>query len=409
MRRTAHFKIVLRIDLNKKMASDWQAKMLDLAFAMDCTGSMDSYISEAKDNIEKIVTEVVASEKCDVRLALVEYRDHPPEDLSFITKKHDFTDSSRIMKTWLSECCADGGGDTPEAVADALNDLLNLSWRKEATKMCVLISDAPPHGIHDSSGEDQFPEGCPLGLDPMEITRQLAGLGAALYVVGCEPSVSPYKDFYLAIAQTGGGQYVPLTEAKGLSKIIIYGSVEEISLKKFEAEAVQEILKLKSSGKEINEAELSSSLHKRWEERGEKTKQLTRNQHELESAKSSTVALKMSKMRFDDARKLFSSSKDGKGMSNKDTVDEIGATSTKDEEMKMADVTNRIKDIRAGSADSIKVDMSGLGTVDFGPASSEKGEEDSEYQCIDGGVTFSQTMRVVTRSLHKMSKSNPME
>lgn len=51
----------------------------DLAFAMDCTGSMASYIESAKNNIRAIVEEIVRSEKSDIRLALVEYRDHPPQ------------------------------------------------------------------------------------------------------------------------------------------------------------------------------------------------------------------------------------------------------------------------------------------------------------------------------------------
>ena len=80
-------------------------------------------------------------EKSDVILALVEYRDHPPEETSFVTRTHDFTDSVKEMKKWLEACSAQGGGDTPEAVADGLNDALKLSWRNKSTKICVLISD----------------------------------------------------------------------------------------------------------------------------------------------------------------------------------------------------------------------------------------------------------------------------
>ena len=51
----------------------------------------------------------MAEEKADVRLALVEYRDHPPQDSSFITRVHDFTESVRSMKQWLDNCSAQGG------------------------------------------------------------------------------------------------------------------------------------------------------------------------------------------------------------------------------------------------------------------------------------------------------------
>lgn len=382
--------------------------MLDLAFAMDCTGSMGSYIQEAKDNIEKIVNDVVESEKCDVRLALIEYRDHPPEDSSFVTKKHDFTHSAATMKSWLEECNAEGGGDTPEAVADALNDVLQLSWREEATKMCVLITDAPPHGI--SPGGDSFPEGCPLELDPKEITKQMVSKGVCLYVVGCEPSICDFKDFYLALAHIAGGQYVSLKEAKGIAKVIIYGSVEEISLRKLEAEAVKEILQMKSSCIEINEEVLTSSLHKRWKERGEKTKQLTLNQRGLETAKSSAIAMEMVKSKFSDTRKLLSTSSRGhKDVSKK--FKEVGSANPKEGD-KIAAVTTALADLKTSSS-SIKVDLSGLtDQIDFGPAkstSSEKSADESGYQCIDGGVTFDQTMRVVQRSLNKMIGNKPTD
>jgi len=49
------------------------------------------------------------------------------------------------------------GGDTPEAVADALFEVQRLSWRSNATKICVLVSDAPPHGLGCSG--DAFPAG----------------------------------------------------------------------------------------------------------------------------------------------------------------------------------------------------------------------------------------------------------
>ena len=51
----------------------------DLVFIMDCTGSMGSYIASATSSIRAIVEEIVVSEKSDIHLALIEYRDHPPQ------------------------------------------------------------------------------------------------------------------------------------------------------------------------------------------------------------------------------------------------------------------------------------------------------------------------------------------
>jgi hypothetical protein len=90
-------------------------------------------------------------------------------------------------KRWLEECSAKGGGDRPEAVADALNDALNLPWNSEAAKICILISDAPPHGL-DPNG-DTFPSGCPLGHDPLTIARKMAEKHITLYTAGVEPLI----------------------------------------------------------------------------------------------------------------------------------------------------------------------------------------------------------------------------
>jgi hypothetical protein len=46
---------------------------------MDCTGSMGPYIHSATKNIRSIVEDIVTNEKSNIRLALIEYRDHPPQ------------------------------------------------------------------------------------------------------------------------------------------------------------------------------------------------------------------------------------------------------------------------------------------------------------------------------------------
>jgi hypothetical protein len=91
------------------------------------------------------------------------------------------------MKGWLEQCQAFGGGDVPEAVADGLHVTLKLSWRAESTKICILIADAPPHGLAPSG--DGFPNGCPDGLDPVVIVREMAKKSITLYTVGVEPPI----------------------------------------------------------------------------------------------------------------------------------------------------------------------------------------------------------------------------
>ena len=249
---------------------------LDLAFAMDCTGSMGSYINSAKENIENIVQKISTSGISSIQFGLVEYRDHPPQENSFVTKKHNFTSDVSTMKSWLTSCSAGGGGDTPEAVADALYDILNMSWRPDATKVVVLISDAPPHGLTHG---DSFPQ-CPAGHDPVRIVFDLAKKGIALYSVGCGLSGN-VMDFFMAIAFKTGGQYVPLSNAKNLADVIIGGAQEEVSLEKWMAEVDEEVQRDLEDGKEIDEEELSRRIHEKMKLKGARAKQLKRQNKQV--------------------------------------------------------------------------------------------------------------------------------
>lgn len=51
------------------------------------------------------------------------------------------------MKEQLKSLYASGGGDGPEGVTAGIKAAMELDWRPEASKMCVLIADAPCHGI----------------------------------------------------------------------------------------------------------------------------------------------------------------------------------------------------------------------------------------------------------------------
>ena len=63
--------------------------------------------------------------------------------------------------------------------------------------------------------------GCPDGLDPMAIANQLAAKRVAIYMVGCEPSIVPWRDWFMALSHITGGQYVPLASAKVLAQVRI--------------------------------------------------------------------------------------------------------------------------------------------------------------------------------------------
>jgi hypothetical protein len=123
----------------------------DLVFVQDCTGSQGSYISSATKNIQLICENIFQSGKLqsreDMRVGLVAYRDHPPQDHTYVTRNFGFSSDIDKVHRDLSSLYASGGGDGPEAVTAGLAEALKMDWREQASKMIVLIADAPPHGI----------------------------------------------------------------------------------------------------------------------------------------------------------------------------------------------------------------------------------------------------------------------
>jgi hypothetical protein len=123
----------------------------DLVFVQDCTGSQGSYITSATKNIELISSTIFESGKLsrreDLRIGLVAFRDHPPQDHTYVTKNFGFSSDVAKVHQDLSSLYASGGGDGPEAVTAAMAEALNMKWRDYATKMVILIADCPPHGL----------------------------------------------------------------------------------------------------------------------------------------------------------------------------------------------------------------------------------------------------------------------
>ncbi|KAH3748505.1 hypothetical protein DPMN_182951 [Dreissena polymorpha] len=60
---------------------------LDIAFIMDTTGSMGPYIETARNNIKRVVQEITEISESHIRFALIEYRDHKPEENTYVYRK----------------------------------------------------------------------------------------------------------------------------------------------------------------------------------------------------------------------------------------------------------------------------------------------------------------------------------
>ena len=82
---------------------------------------MKDDIRAVKDSLFDIVDTIVSkTENLIIRFAIVSYRDHPPQDRTYVTRVFDFTDRIKKIHKLISKLKPSEGGDTPEAVADGL-------------------------------------------------------------------------------------------------------------------------------------------------------------------------------------------------------------------------------------------------------------------------------------------------
>ncbi len=118
---------------------------LDLAFVIDCTGSMSDELEYLKVEVRGIVDQATRPfAGMDTRLALVCYRDKGDE---YVTKRFNFTGSLVTFRDQLRGQHTNGGVDYPEAVDRALAEAAKLDWRTSPGTARILfhLADAPPH------------------------------------------------------------------------------------------------------------------------------------------------------------------------------------------------------------------------------------------------------------------------
>ncbi|MCI5059181.1 MAG: T9SS type A sorting domain-containing protein [Flavobacteriales bacterium] len=117
---------------------------LDIAFAVDATGSMGDEINYLKSDLINVLERVTNDlPELELNMASVFYRDKSDK---YLTRKSDFTNSLSKNIKFIKQQSADGGGDFEEAVDEALDVAINkLNWSKSSHKLLFLVLDAPYH------------------------------------------------------------------------------------------------------------------------------------------------------------------------------------------------------------------------------------------------------------------------
>ena len=181
------------------------ANILDLMFVIDTTGSMGDELAYLQKELEDVIAQVVDqnSEDLQIRLSLNFYRDHG--DLYVVRSNPFTTNISEAIEALLDES-ANGGGDYPEAVEDAMDDaIFNHSWSDDAVaRMLFLVLDAPPH--HNQATVEML----------SSTLEEAARLGVRVFPLAAS-GVDKTTEALLRLMQVAtGGSYLFLTDDSGI-------------------------------------------------------------------------------------------------------------------------------------------------------------------------------------------------
>lgn len=192
---------------DKKAKQAKPANKIEVCFVLDSTGSMGGLIEGAKAKIWSIVQEMQeAKPKPKVSMGLVGFRDRGD---AYVTKVTKLSKDLDAVYAQLIGFQAQGGGDTPESVNQALHEAvtqMNWSKDKQTYRVIFLVGDAPPHMDYDD--EVKYPEICKIAKkkDILLNTIQCGGITGTQQV-------------WTEIAQQGGGSFAAIQQNGGVQLV----------------------------------------------------------------------------------------------------------------------------------------------------------------------------------------------
>lgn len=186
---------------------------IDLVVSFDTTGSMYPVLSQVRTEVEKFV-HTMFSEFSNLKLGVIAHGDYCDKDDPYTIRVMDLTrDEDRLCK-FVKETDKTYGGDADECYELVLNTARKeISWRKGAQHVLVMIGDASPHGIHYPQNTEH--------LDWEEEAKQLGKEDVKIFSVHALSYYrSSSKGFYKSIAELSGGVYLTLDQFNEIIELI---------------------------------------------------------------------------------------------------------------------------------------------------------------------------------------------
>src|SRR5262245_25986872 len=181
---------------------------IEVVFCLDTTGSMGGLIEGAKQKIWAISNQIAGGKPTPLlKVGLVAYRDRGD---AYITKVLDLTDDLDAVHATLKGFRAEGGGDAPESVNQALDDAVHkIKWGTDPSTLRIifLVGDAPPH--MDYPDDVKYPQTCQKAVQK----------GILINTVQCGNDAECTK-FWKDICVKAEGSYVQIPQDGGVTPVV---------------------------------------------------------------------------------------------------------------------------------------------------------------------------------------------
>jgi len=191
----------------KKIAKPEKPR-IEVCFVLDTTGSMGGLIAGAKEKIWSMANEIISAKPTpEVRIGLIAYRDKTD---AYTTKVYPLSNDIDDIYAKLMAFKAQGGGDTPESVNQALNEgVTKMKWSKDkkVLKIIFLVGDAPPH--MDYKQDVKYMDSCKLAMkkDLIINTIQCGNMAATTPI-------------WMEIARNAEGKFARILQDGGVMAIV---------------------------------------------------------------------------------------------------------------------------------------------------------------------------------------------
>lgn len=180
---------------------------VEVVFCLDTTGSMSGLIEGAKLKVWGICNQILNGRPMpNLKVGLLAFRDKGDD---YVTRVYDLRDDLDEVYADLKTFTANGGGDTPEAVNQALDDAVTkIKWSEDrrTLRIIFLVGDAPGH--MDYNDDVKYPITCARALER----------GILINSIQCGNDADctrQWKD----ICEKAGGTYVAIPQGGGVASM----------------------------------------------------------------------------------------------------------------------------------------------------------------------------------------------